>query len=149
MDKELPAVVTVGGLELAHRYGRLWAELDSGAVVHVVTKHNGRHRGWIVPPPLPAGYGPERIFTSALFKNIGWILDEVRDEGKVIEIFDGVRNLVRGYLLFAPPDELAALGWDVSISYWTHTRAGLVQRTIYSLSVQAEPSPPRRGVLVS
>jgi hypothetical protein len=141
--KELPAVVTVGGLEFQHSPARLWAELDSGAAVHVVTKHNGRHRGWLVTG-LPAGYEAERISASHLFKHVGEIMDDVRD-GIVYEIT--VHRKARGYLMFTAPDEIAALGWDVTIPYWTHTRAGRVQREIYPIALSAEPLPPWRRVL--
>ena len=60
---QLPAVVTVGGTELQHMLGRLWAELESGAVIHVVDKHQRRHCGWLVPE-RPAGYEPVRSVST-------------------------------------------------------------------------------------
>jgi hypothetical protein len=120
--EELPAVVTVGGYELQHGLGRLWAELESGAVIHVVAKNSGLHRAWLVPE-LPAGFEAERITCNELTRRVGWALDRVRD-GVVFEVFDGSRRMVRGYLMLTPPDCLARL--DIALQYTHRTRGGRV-----------------------
>lgn len=59
--------------------------------------------------------------------------------GAVFEIYDGVRDVVRGYLAWHAPDAIAALGWDVSIPYTTRTRSGrLVIRDMRPLAVEAD-----------
>ena len=92
---ELPAVVTVGGTEFQHWLGRLWAELESGAVVRIVNKRNGRHRGWLVPE-RPGGDEPVRVSVNGLLKSVGLHSGRMRD-GEVFEMFDHVRGEVRGY----------------------------------------------------
>jgi hypothetical protein len=144
--EELPAIVTVGGCEFQHMIGRLWAELESGAVVHIVNKRNGRHRGWLVPE-RPAGYETVRVSVNTLAKSVGRILDDMRD-GAAFEVYDHVRGVARGYLVWAPPDCLAALGWGVSIPYFRRGRTGrLLQRDIYPLAVESEPPSRRREAL--
>lgn len=138
---ELPAIVTVGGTEFQHMLGRLWAELDSGAVVHIVDKHSGRHRGWLIPEP-PPGSDPVRAGVAAVTGSVGRILGDVRD-GAVFEIFDYVRQVVRGYLTWCAPEPIAALGWGCSLQYTTRVRGGrLVYRDIAPTAVRAV-LPPR------
>jgi len=103
----LPAVVTMGVRETAQHSSRVWAELVSGAVVHVVDKRTGRTRGWVVPEPED-GSQPERIGCQELATRFGFYLEQVRD-GYVFEIFDRNADTVRGYLQWAPPDPIARI----------------------------------------
>jgi hypothetical protein len=120
--EELPAVVTVGGYELQHGLGRLWAELVSGAVIHIVAKNSGLHRAWLVPE-LPDGFETRRITCNELTRRVGWALNQVRD-GMCFEVYDGSRRMVRGYLMLTPPDCLARL--DIALQYTRRARTGRV-----------------------
>jgi len=105
--EELPAVLTRGIYEWQHNLGKFWAELESGAVIHVVCKSRARrggvrdHRGWLLPV-RPPGTEPVRVSCNQATKRLGWLFDQVRD-GVTFEIFDHVHRAVRGYLDWCPP----------------------------------------------
>ena len=144
--KDMPAVITAGGTELQHDTPRLARELDSGAIVHLVQIQSGRHRGWLDSRP-PPGSDPERITVWFLQRNVGKILDDVRD-GEVFGIFNTRERRVLAYLFWSTPDSLARL--ETSLQYSYPSRTGrTIYRDIYPLNVQAEPVPPRREVLVN
>jgi hypothetical protein len=139
MDKAwLPAVVTLGCREASANLGRVWAELASDAVVHVVDKRTGRHRGWIVPE-LETGYLARRAGCQDIARQLGGYLEAVRD-GEVFEVFDHQAGTVRGYLQWCPPDPIARL--DAAIQFAARrSRTGRTKlRNIWPLEVTARPS---------
>lgn len=140
--EEIPAVRVVGILEWCHSYGRLWHELESGGVIRLVTKNGGRHRAWIAPEP-PPGSEPERIGAAQFTRYLGKYLDNIRG-GAVYELRGAGHRTTRGYVFWACPEPLAAVGWSSVIPYTVGTRAGRAERAMFPLAVEAEPLPPRR-----
>jgi hypothetical protein len=107
---ELPAeVITLGTREVQHERARIWAELASGAVIHVVDRKMGRHKGWIVPSPEP-GYQAVPVSCAEFGRRTGTLLDRARD-GEVFEITDYASGgpVIRGYLQWCPAEPLARL----------------------------------------
>ncbi len=52
---EWPPFVTIGGNQLHQNFGKVLAEVASGAIVRIIDKRTGACRGYIVPPgELPA-----------------------------------------------------------------------------------------------
>jgi len=145
---EMPAVLTTGIFEFTHKYGRLWHELQHDAVIRLVSLRPGRHRAWITPDP-PPGSEPVPIGVNEFVKSLGQHLDDIRG-GAVYEIQDSVRHTVLGYAFWSAPDCLAVL--ECVIPYETRNpRTGRpVQREMYPLAVEAEPSPlARKAVLAN
>ena len=117
----LPAVVTMGVHEFQRSLARAWRELESGAVVHLVHKRAGLHRGWLVPE-LPEGSGaPEPVTCSVVREHLGQVFQLVC-LGTVFEVRDaqgwkGNETIVRGYLTWCPPEGIARL--DAALQYAT------------------------------
>jgi len=138
----LPAVVTAGGTELQHSTPRLARELGTGAIVHLVQIQSGRHRGWF-DSRQPPGCEPERVTVWWLQRNVGKILDDVRD-GQVFEIYNTRQRRVLGYLFWSVPEWLARL--ETSLQYTWRSPAGrVIYRDIDPTATEARPLPPRRG----
>jgi hypothetical protein len=145
MERELPAVRTVGIQEFGHSYGQLWHELPAGGVIRLISFRPGRHRCWIAPQP-PPGCEPVQVSVFGFARHLGRYLDEIRG-GAVIEIYDSVRRVTRGFAFWAATDDLAGL--DAVIPYMVRTRTGrVIQHEMFPLAVQAErPAGRRRAVL--
>lgn len=138
---ELPAVVTAGGYDLQHRFADLCQELETGAEVHLVGLQTGRHRGWLVRDK-PGGCVPQRLTVYQMKRNLGSVLEDVRD-GISYEVWHGSQRRVIGYLTWVPPECLAQL--DVLIPYTQRSASRAHTRHIRTLALHAEPVSP--GVL--
>lgn len=137
----MPAVVTAGGTELQHGTPRLARELDSGAVVHLVQIQTGRHRGWF-DSRQPPGSDPQRVTVWWLQRNVGKILDDVRN-GEVFELYNTKERRVLGYLFWSVPEWLARL--ETSLQYTFRSWNGrTVYRDIDPTATEARPVPPRK-----
>ena len=146
MEREnLPAVITAGGTELQHCTPRLCRELGTGAIVHLVQIQSGRHRGWF-DSEKPPGSEPERVTVWFLQRNVGKILDALRD-GAVYEVYNCKERRVLGYIFWSCPEWLARL--DASLQYSFRSWNGrLCYRDIFPTAAEAVPLPPRRHVRV-
>jgi hypothetical protein len=139
--KEMPAVITTGGTELAQTTQRVARELETGAIVHLMHIQTGRHRGWL-SAQKPPGSEPEQITVWGLHRSVGKVLDRVRD-GEVFELYNARERRIVGYLFWSTPEILVRL--ETSLQYTWRSRSGrTIFRDIDPTATEARPVPPGR-----